>query len=245
MRCLYFVLISILTLACSSDNQINSETNADSVKTVEPYIIKTNQSMQSIENQTQEIDTTQILNEIKSMFDEIYSKNIVDLKICYFDEYKKVDSLAEGEEVFGGESRYTIYYKDSSIYMIRHFMLSDEGGPSSFTCSLKEIYLRDNIPFFNYTKKFGFEEFNDEGIPFYQLRETREYIHDRSVFLKLEKKTIKQGFWLNTEDDLINVATDSVQNTNVEIEPNKRKIDYRSSDFNQYFEIIRLNEMKN
>jgi hypothetical protein len=148
---------------------------------------------------SQIIDTTKEMSEIRRKFDLISNKKISNLKTATF-------ALSESEEGFRDD--YTILYQGKDIYMIRKFIIRDEGGPSSWEEFVTEVYLFDNKPFFYFRKELSFDSYIND-LSLHKFLETRIYIKDSSVIRKLTKKVIKES---NKIGEIQKVKADSVPN---------------------------------
>ncbi|MBN1115926.1 MAG: hypothetical protein JXA77_01885 [Bacteroidales bacterium] len=193
---------------------------------------------------SQEIDTLNIIKDIREKFSLIYNQQIEGMQVCYYtpDENIAVD---EEEHVSGAAHNFTFYYSDSNIYMIREYNMSDEGGPMTYSSSMEETYFFQNEPFFYYRKDFG-GDFNSDvsESPVYILYETRKYIYKGEIIRILSKNTRKNGIWLFEESQLIDVKTDSVPSIKQAINKQHNKFYWNSENIERYLEIISKENQK-
>lgn len=187
---------------------------------------------------SQEIDTAKIVLEIREKFSLIYNHEIEGMKKS---SYTPESNSQEGQSEIVTGSAYMLefYYKDSNIYFIREYNMSDEGGPLTFSSHISETYLLNNEPFFFYQKDFLGDSYDEEtGNPIYGLKETRKYIYNGKIVKELTKYTKKGGMWLYEKELLENVKTDSVPNIDMSVKKNRNKFYWNSDLINKCLKII-------
>jgi len=161
---------------------------------------------------SQDLDTIKIIQDIREKFALIHNKEIKGIKECDYEPSNDTDE-DQDEMISGGAHEFTFYFAESNIYLIREYIMSDEGGPLTYSASISEIYLFDNKPFFYYRKDFYGDYYDDEtGKPIYGLQETRKYIYKGKIIRQLTKFTRKDGIWLYDKSLLLDVKTDTVPN---------------------------------
>ena len=188
---------------------------------------------------SQELDTLQIIKDIRAKFGLIYNHKIDGMQEWTLSP--QTDNQENTEVVYGSESNTTIYYKDSNVYMIRTYGMSDEGGPLSYYSKLTETYFYDNQPFFFYQKSFvGDYHQKNTGDPIYKLEEIRKYIYEGKIIRQLIKTTRRKGMWITDKTQLINAKTDSVPNTKAKIRKYRDNFYWNPDDIKKY--LIRIKE---